>query len=60
MNHPFDSNNKDLAERWSQWQPDAQQHTDETQDNGLPERRKAGKHRRILSLFVFVSSAKPC
>ena len=29
MNHPFDSNNKDLAERWSQWQPDAPLHNDE-------------------------------
>ena len=46
MNHPFDSNNKDLAERWSQWQPDAPLHNDETQANGLPERqgRQAPPH----------------
>ena len=59
MNHPFDSNNKDLAERWSQWQPDAPLHNDETQANGLPERRKAGKHRRTVSLKDFDPSAKP-
>ena len=36
MNHPFDSNNKDLAERWSQWQPDAQQHDDDKRPDGQP------------------------
>ena len=59
MNHPFDSNNKDLAERWSQWQPDAPLHNDDMQANGLPERRKAGKHRRTVSLSDFDPSAKP-
>ena len=59
MNHPFHSSNKDVAQRWSQWQPDAPQHDDDKRPDGQPERRKAGKHRRTVSLKDFDPSAKP-
>ena len=59
MNHPFQSSNKDVAQRWSKWQPDAPQHDDGKQPDGQPERRKAGKHRRTVSLKDFDPSAKP-
>lgn len=59
MNHPFHSSNKDVAQRWSQWQPDAPQHGDEKRPDGQPERRKAGKHRRTVALKDFDPSAKP-
>ena len=38
MNHPFHSSNKDVAQRWSQWQPDAPQHDDDKRPDGQPER----------------------
>eukprot|EP01042_Synura_sphagnicola_P023307 gene23307-29743_t len=57
MNHPFHSSNKDVAQRWSQWQPDAPQHDDEKRTDGQPERRKAGKHRRTVALKDFDPSA---
>ena len=57
MNHPFHSSNKDVAQRWSQWQPDAPQHDDDKRPDGQPERRKAGKHRRTVSLKDFDPSA---
>ena len=37
MNHPFHSSNKDVAQRWSQWQPDAPQHDDDKRPDGQPE-----------------------
>ena len=58
MNHPFDSNNKDVAERWSQWQPDAPQHDDDKRTDGQPEQRKVGKHRRTVSLKDFDPSGQ--
>ena len=59
MNHPFESNKKDLAQRWSQWQPDAPLHNDETQANGQPELRKAGYLFFFFSFSAFDPSAKP-
>ncbi|HVL43281.1 MAG TPA: PPK2 family polyphosphate kinase [Acidovorax sp.] len=59
MNHPFQSSNQDLARRWSQWQPATPQHDADPQPGGQPERRKADRHSRTVSLQDFDPSAKP-
>ncbi len=59
MHPPFESRNKDLAKRWSRWQPDVGAAAQDVRADGQPERRKAGKHRAEVSLQDFDPSGKP-
>ena len=60
MNHPFDSNNKDPGPSVGRNGSRTRRSTTmKRKANGLPERRKAGKHCRTVSLSDFDPSAKP-
>src|SRR3990167_8018555 len=59
MAHPFVSSSKELSQRWSRWQPDVRDHDAEDRAEEQTERRKAGKHRKSLSLKDFDPSDKP-
>jgi len=58
MAHPFESHNKELAQRWLRWQPDTPDRETAGRSEGEPERRRPGK-RKSLSLKDFDPSAKP-
>ena len=59
MQAPFSSRNKDLAKRWSRWQPDVGAAAHDLRADGQPERRKTGKHRGEVSLQDFDPADKP-
>lgn len=59
MQSPFASHNKDLAKRWSRWQPDVGAAAHDLRADGQPERRKTGKHRGEVSLQDFDPADKP-
>ena len=59
MAHPFVSSSKELTQRWSRWQPDGRDHDAENRAEEPTERRKAGKHRKNLSLKDFDPADKP-
>ena len=59
MQAPFASRNKDLAKRWSRWQPGVGTGAPDLRDDGQPERRKTGKHRDEVSLQDFDPTDKP-
>ena len=52
MNHPFHSSNKDVAQRWSQLQPDAPQHDDDKRPDGQPDPAMYFWATGILSSFL--------